>query len=226
MAPPHPMNAYARVWQAFRQSEATADGRHDTPYWRSHLGPYALCVVRVPTEAVQPQLDALRADLARLPGVRIHPDHFLHITLQELGFVVDAPRGRDEISGARLEEFVQSAIEPVSQVPAFSIQLGGANSFQDAVFLDVDGSGPLTQLHERLFDVATILRPPDYPYLAHCTVAHYDGTTPAQAAASVIEPWRHQVLGGFSVSEVEIVTLDPAEPYPQLTTYAVIPLRA
>jgi 2'-5' RNA ligase len=170
-------------------------------------------------------LSRFRHELEALPGVRLHPDHFLHITLQELGFVVDPPLGRDEISSARLEEFAQSAIEPVSQVAAFSVQLGGANSFQDAVFLDVHGTEPLMRLHQRMFDIATILDEPGYPYLAHCTVAHYDGTTPSQQAATIIEPWRNLVFGAFPVSEVEIVTLDPTEPYPELTSYAVIPLQ-
>src|SRR5215204_4156843 len=148
--------AYERVWDAFRRSQLTADGRHDTPYWRAQGGPYAACVVRVPAEALQPQLTQLRARLAGLPGVRLHPDHFLHIMLQELGFVVETSRKHDEISAARLEEFAQSIVEPVSSTRPLAVRLGGANSFQDAVFLDVQGGGPLSRLHERLFDLAAL----------------------------------------------------------------------
>ena len=215
--------AYERVWDAFRRSHSTADGRHDTPYWRAHSGPYAACIVRVPAEALQPRLTHLRGQLAGVPGVRLHPDHFLHIMLQELGFVVETPRKHDEISAARLEEFTQSIVEPISGMRALPVRLGGVNSFQDAVFLDVQGGGPLSRLHERFFDLAALPTLPAYSYLPHCTIAHYDGTTPHAEAQALIAQWRNEVIGEFAIAEVEIVTLDPNEAYPELATYAVIP---
>ena len=215
---------YERVWEEFQRSQSTADGRHDTPYWRAHSDPYAACVVRVPAEALQPNLTVLRGHLAELPGVRPHPDHFLHIMLQELGFVVEIPRQPDEISAARLEEFAQSIVEPISNARAWPVTLGGVNSFQDAIFLDVRCGDPLSRLHERLFDLAALPSLPSYSYLPHCTVAHYDGTTPHDAAQALLAQWRNELIGEFSIDEVEIVTLDPNEPYPELTTYAVIPL--
>lgn len=215
---------YRRVWAAFERSDATADGRHDTPHWRSHPGPYAACVIRVPSHLVQPGLDALRRDLAALGGARLHPDHFLHIMVQELGFVVDTPGRPDEISAARLEEFAQAATTPVSEQRSFSLVLGGANSFQDAVFLDIRGGDPVARIHGRLFDLAAIPRVPDYPYLPHCTVAHYDGTLSTRSAVAALSPWRETVFGCFTVAEVEIITLDPSQPYPAMESYAVIPL--
>ena len=216
---------YERVWQAFQRTQSTADGRHDTPYWRAHSDPYAACIVRVPAESLHPNLTLLRRQLAGLQGVRLHPDHFLHIMLQELGFVVATPRQPDEISETRLEEFAQSIVEPISSMRAWSVTLGGVNSFQDAVFLDVRGGGLLSRLHERLFDLAALPTLPSYSYLPHCTIAHYDGTTPHEEAQALLAPWRNEVIGEFQIAEVEIVTLDPNEPYPELTTYAVIPLN-
>lgn len=215
---------YRRVWAAFERSDATADGRHDTPHWRAHAGPFAACAIRVPSHVLQPALDALRRELATLEGSRLHPDHFLHIMVQELGFVVDAPQRPDEISAARLEEFAQAAASPVSELRPFPVTLGGANSFQDAVFLDIRGGDALVRIHNRLFDLAAITRVADYPYLPHCTIAHYDGTLPARSAIAALSPWRETVFGSFTVSEVEIITLDPSQPYPALESYAVIPL--
>jgi 2'-5' RNA ligase len=214
---------YERVWEAFQRSQSTVDGRHDTAYWRAHSDPYAACVVRVPAEDLQPNLTDLRRQLAELPGLRLHPDHFLHIMLQELGFVVESPRQPDEISAARLEEFAQSIVEPISSTRAWPVTLGGVNSFQDAVFLDVRGGAPLSRLHERLFDLAAMPTLPSYSYLPHCTIAHYDGTTPPDEAQALLAPWRSKPIGELVITEVEIVTLDPSEAYPELNTYAVIP---
>jgi RNA 2',3'-cyclic 3'-phosphodiesterase len=214
---------FQRVWEAFQRSESTVDGRHDTAHWRAHDTPYAACIVRVPAEALQPNLAVLRSMLAELRGVRLHPDHFLHIMLQELGFVAETPRHSDEISAARLEEFAQTIVEPISSTRAFSVALGGANSFQDAVFLDVRGGGRLARLHERLFDLAAMPTAPSYSYLPHCTIAHYDGSTPQDEALSVLAQWRNEVFGEFAITEAEIVTLDPHVTYPELATYAAIP---
>ncbi len=215
--------AYERVWEAFQRSDSTADGRHDTPYWRSHSGPYAACVVRVSAEDLQPGLAVLRRQLSELQGVRLHPDHFLHIMLQELGFVVATPQQPDEISETRLEEFAQSIVEAISSTRSLPVTLGGVNSFQDAVFLDIRGGSPLARLHERLFDLAALSTMPSYSYLPHCTIAHYDGTTPHDEALSLLTPWRTELIGQFVITEAEIVTLDPQDPYPELNSYAVIP---
>src|SRR5687767_13287975 len=103
-------DAYRRIWDAFGSAARVADGRHDTPSWRGHGGPFACCCVRVPALALQPDLDGVRLVLGGLPWVRLHPDGFLHVMLQELGFVVDSPRGDDEIAPARLEELAASAV--------------------------------------------------------------------------------------------------------------------
>lgn len=217
------VDPFDRVWDAFTHTEHTADGRHDTPYWRAHTGPYGACVIRVPATVLQPELNMLRAELSRLGGVRIHPDHFLHVMVQELGFVVDSPARPDELNCARLEDFAHSAVNAVANLKPFTIEVGGANSFQDAVFLEVHPSKPPHIIHERLFDIAAIPYVPAYPYLPHCTIAHYIGDAPSADAVAVLTPWHDAICGEFEVSEIEIVTLDPSVPYPDLESFAVIP---
>jgi 2'-5' RNA ligase len=219
-------DAYRRVWDAFRALERTDDGRHDTEQWRAHDSPFIASIVRVKDTDLSPGLPLLNNALASLQGTRVHPGHFLHIMLQEVGFVVREPGKKDEISDVRLEEFIMAAVEPVSAIEQFTISLGGANAFSDAVFLEIGDGAPLAQLHARLFELAALPVHPDYPYLPHCTVAHFDGTCSPQAATSVIAPWRDERFGAMVVSEVEIVRLDPQRTYPELETLAVIPLGA
>ena len=210
---------YRRVWQQFRTFDRLADGRHDTADWRSHEGTYAVCAVRVPVAAIRASVDALRGALAGYPFVRVHPDHFLHITLQELGFVCDEPSRPDEITPARLDEFVNAAAGPVAETRVFDLALGGANSFQDAAFLDVHDRGRCARLH----DLAAIPRVPRYAYLPHTTVAHYTEDVPVGDLAATIARWRDERFGTIRVTEVEVVTLALDHPYPDLDPYAVIP---
>ena len=216
--------AFRRLWQAFRSFRAVADGRHDTADWRSHDGVYAVCAVRVPAAALQPALDEFRAALRTFPYARVHPDHFLHITLQELGFVCAKPGRRDEISPARLDEFAGAAAAPIGALPPFSITLGGANSFQDAAFLDVHDRGRCARLHARLRDVAAVTTIPKFAYLPHVTLAHYTANAPLGNLPAALAAWRDHRFGTFPVTQVEILTLRVDEPYPPLETYAVFSL--
>ena len=216
--------AYRRVWQAFRTFPTLADGRHDTADWRSHEGDYAVCAIRVPSHAIRAELSPLRHALAANPFIRVHPDHFLHITLQELGFVCDRPGRPDEITPARLAEFATAAIVPIAETRPFDLTLGGANSFQDAAFLDVHDRGGCGRLHARLFDLAAIPRAPRYPYLPHVTIAHYTADAPIGNLPALLAQWRDHAFATLRVDQIEIVTLRLDDPYPPLTPYAILPL--
>lgn len=216
--------AFRRVWQTFRTFPRLADGRHDDADWRSHDGDYAVCVVRIPVSAIAAPLAACRATLAAHPYVRLHPDGFLHLTLQELGFVCDDPARPDEITPGRLEELATAAAGALASRPPFRIDLGGINSFQDAAFLDVHDDGSCGRLHARLFELTAIARAPRYAFLPHVTVAHYTAAVPNHGLAASLTPWRDVRFGSLLVPAVEIVTLRVDEPYPPLEPYALIPL--
>lgn len=217
--------AYPRVWDMFRQLDAVVDGRHDTPTWRSHGGVFAMCIYKVPATSLQPGLDRLRQDLAEVPGLRLHPDHFLHVSIQELGFVSDDPRRVDEVTPAALEELVTNAVGPMSERAPFTVRLGGANSFQDAPFLEVHDNGHSSRIHQRLFDVLISQRPSEFAYLPHVTLGHYTEPGPATAAIDVLSNWRSTHLGDFQVTEIEIATLSTDEPYPEFQPFAIFPLN-
>lgn len=216
--------AYRRVWQTFRTFARVADGRHDDAAWRGHAGVFAVCVARVPAPALEPALADCRAALGRFPFVRLHPDHFLHISLQELGFVGDNPRQPDVIAPSRLEEFATAAAGAVGGYPPFRVALGGVNSFQDALFLDVHDGGACARLHRRLNEVAALPRASRFAFLPHTTIAHYTDDRPIADLPATLAHWRDLRFGAFPVRQVEIVTLRLDDPYPPLEPYAVIPL--
>lgn len=217
--------AFRRVWQTFRTFDRVADGRHDTADWRSHAGDYAVCIVRIPAGAVAGTLAPVRQVLAERPFVRIHPDHFLHITLQELGFLCDKPGRPDEITPERLDEFVDAAARPVALTRPFEIGLGGVNSFQDAAFLDVHDRGQCARLHARLHELAAVPHMARYAYLPHSTIAHYTEDRPIDGLAGALAPWRDTRFATFRVTQVEVVTLRRDQTYPTLEPFAVIPLK-
>lgn len=216
--------AYKRIWSAFGYYPEVADGRHDTPDWHDAPGAFAICLIRVPARMLQPSLDELRSGLSAFPFVRLHPDHFLHITLQELGFLTETPKQPDEVSPGRLHEFVTGATAALADAIPFDLRLGGANSFQDATFLDVHDRGQCSRMHARLRELAAVPTQPKYAYIPHCTVAHYTRNVAAPGLGETIAQWRDRRFGSFTVFGLEVVSLDLSEPYPCLTTIAEIPL--
>lgn len=216
--------SYRRIWQAFRQHSHVADGRHDTADWRARDGVFAGCAIRVPIGSLDPALDELRETLAAFHFVRLHPDHFLHVMLQEVGFVRAQPRRRDEWTSDRLEEYATAATAAVSEATPFDLRLGGANSFQDAVFLDVHDRGACARLHVKLHDLAAVPIVPRFAFLPHTTIAHYTEEAPIGNLPATIAPFRDRRFATFLVEQIEIVTLRLDEPYPELETYAVMPL--
>lgn len=145
--------------------------------------------------------------------------------LQELGYVCERPAGRFEISMTRLDEFVSAAAAAVSDATAFDLRLGGANSFQDACFLDVHDRGACARLHARLHELAALPIQPKYAYLPHMTVAHYTGAAPLGNLPATIARFRDRRFGTFRVSQIEVATMDLHEPYPPFERYAVFPLK-
>jgi 2'-5' RNA ligase len=216
--------AYRRIWQELRSHKHVRDGRHDTADWRERRGVFALCLIRVPASALDEEIEDIRLTLSRFPFVRLHPDYFLHIPIQELGFVTEKPQRRDEMTPGRLQEFIGLARQPVAEFATFPVKLGGVNSFLDAAFLDVHDNGWCSRIHHRLRDFVIVQPDTTYPYLPQVTIAHYTGHAKMGNLPAALSPWRDRTLGQFTASEVEVVTLRLDEAYPPLETVATLPL--
>lgn len=216
--------AYREIWNAFGYYQAIADGRHDSEAWLSSSGPFAMCIIRVQPRYIQPSLNEVRSGLEPYPYVRLHPDHFLHITLQELGFITATPSCAEEITPGRLDEFIAGATFALSGAIPFDIRLGGVNSFQDAAFLDVHDRGQCSRIHTRLRELAAIPTQPKYAYVPHCTVAHYLEERPAPGLQEKLAKWRDRRFGSFTVHELEVVTMELGEPYPEFKTIFTLSL--
>lgn len=206
--------AFRRVWQNLRTVHTVRDGRHDTGAWRAHSGPFVMCCVKVPAFSFEPEIDEVRAALAAFPFVRMHPNDFLHIPVQEIGFVSEHPALRSEIPQSRVDEFIAMSERPLLDFPKFPVLLGPVNSFADAAFLDVHDGGWISRIHRRLLDFVPIPPSNRYPFLPHMTIAHYDREAPAGNLAAVLADWRDQQLGSFVVDSVDVVALDTQVTFP------------
>lgn len=210
--------AYRRIWSNLRQVHQVVDGRHDTDDWYARDGDFVYVCARVPADVLSPDYDELLDTLAKYSFARAIPRHHLKIIVQELGYLTERPRGRDEITDRWLEEFIQQAENPVSSFRPFDVLLGGANSFVDAAFLDVHDNGWLSRIHTRLLDFVS--QPPStrYAYLPELIVAQYVQVAPIDSLVRALTPFRDRAFGEFRVSSIDVMRVSTTEAFaePQL----------
>jgi hypothetical protein len=215
---------FAQLWRNFESAGTVLDGRHEMGLWPAQSGKFAACVVRITPESLNQEFAEFQRVLEGLELARVHPLHFLHIMLQELGLVVDHGTRRPEITRERLEEFAQSAHAALAGATPFEIYVGGPNAFRDAVILEVHDGGVLSRLHKRLHELAAIPTASPYAYLPHLTVAHFIRDAPSYGVVEAIEPWRDRLFGHMTVEAVDIVLIDLDEIYPELEIYRSLEL--
>lgn len=215
---------FAQLWRNFESAGSVIDGRHETGHWREQAGKFAACIVRISAESLSDEFVEFRQHLEGLDLARVHPPHFLHVMLQELGLVVDEPVGRHQITRERLDEFADSAVLAMTSAFPFEIDAGGPNAFRDAVILEVHDGGVLSRLHKRLHELAAVPTVSPYAFLPYLTVAHFVRDAPSFDAADAIRPWRGRLFGHMAVEAVDIVLIDVAEIYPEFEIYRTLPL--
>lgn len=199
--------AYRGIWEAFERYPTLADSRHDDEVWRDHAGLFACCMIRIPVGSLDPALGELRDKLEALSVARLQPDGFLHVMLQEIGFVTFAPVKDDEITPARFDE-IRSAIGSVAKdIGPFRMSIGGGSSFQDAPFLEVRDDGACNLIHTRLRELAAVPIVPRYPFLPHVTIGHYIRDVDPIPTIALLRQHRETEFGSIEVDAIELATL-------------------
>lgn len=219
------MDKYAEVWERFKRERCLEFGGHTDPEWQDGHALSASLVVPVEAPILQRRLAPLRDALRPFPFVSLHPDHFMHVTLLFLGFLVSKPKAENEVSRERLEELAAEAREVLRSFPAFTAKLANLNAFSGAAFVEVRDGGRLGELREAICERCG-LENPSGPF--HLTLAYLqapDGTPAPEAFVSTVERYRGWTVGAFRVERVELTLLDlNSSRYPELETLAEIPL--
>jgi 2'-5' RNA ligase len=216
---------YAEVWARFVRERHLEFGGHVDPEWsKGHTLSVSL-MIPVEASRFRERLEPLRNALRPFPFVSLHPDHFMHITLLLLGFLVDEPEEEGEISRERLGEIEASARRALSGFPAFTIRLANLNAFPGAAFVEVHDDGVLEGLRELVCESCGLKKPSGPP---HLTLAYFqipDGTPAPEELISAIARYRDWEVGQLAVESVEMTVLDLRLDYPEPEILAEISLK-
>jgi RNA 2',3'-cyclic 3'-phosphodiesterase len=215
---------YTGVWERFVAERRLEFGGHRDPAWYDGHSLSASLMIPVDVSLLRDRLEPLRDALRPFPFVSVHPDHFMHITLFLLGFLVREPAEDNEVSRERLSEITSDARRVLAGFPAFEVELANLNAFPGAAFVEVYDRGMLDELRGALSRGCGLERPGGPP---HLTLAYFqapDGRRAPDALISAIAPYREWSVGRLPVEEVELTLLDLRSEYPEPQTLARIPL--
>jgi RNA 2',3'-cyclic 3'-phosphodiesterase len=219
------MEEYERVWERFVNERRLEFGGYMDPDWQEGHKLSASLVVPGETSRFHRRLEPLREALRPFSFVSLHPDHFMHITLVLLGFLVEEPREEDEVSRERLQEIEKRARTALSDFPAFTVSLANLNAFPGAAFIEAHDGGALDRLQDALCTSCDLKKPQGPP---HLTLAYFqapDGTDAPEELISTIARYRDWPIGELTVEHVEMTLLDLRRDYPEPETLARIPLN-
>jgi 2'-5' RNA ligase len=219
------MEEYGRVWERFVRDRRLEFGGHMDPEWQDGHTLSASLLVPVDASRLHERLEPLRDALRPFPFVSLHPDHFVHVTLVLLGFLVEKPKEKGEVTRERLGRIEAGAREALADFPAFTVGLANLNAFPGAAFVEAHDGGMLDGLREALCLGCGLEKPKGSP---HLTLAYFqapDGTPVPDALISTIERYRDWPVGEIPVDGVEMTLLDLRTDYPEPETLARIPLK-
>lgn len=214
-----------QIWQKFISGDSLEFGGHTDPGWQRGHALSASFIVPVDTSALKERLEPLRDALRTMPFVSLHPDHFMHVTLLPLGFLVPEPEDEDEISPQRLAEVEELAHRAISDFRPFEIVLANLNAFPGAAFIEAHDDGMLNELRDCLCESFDVKPPPSTP---HLTLAYFqapEGTSMPEGLVSSIKGFRSWPVGRIPVDHVELTLLDLGADYPKPECIAKIPLQ-
>jgi len=218
------MEEYGWVWERFVRDRRLEFGGHMDPEWQDGHTLSASLLVPVDAQRLRERLEPVRSALRPFPFVSLHPDHFMHVTLFLLGFLVDEPKEKGEVSRERLGRIEADAREALADFPAFTVGLANLNAFPGAAFVEAHDGGMLDTLRDALSLGCGLERPKGPP---HLTLAYFqapDGARVPDALVSAIERYREWPVGEIAVDGVEMTLLDLGTDYPEPETLARIPL--
>jgi 2'-5' RNA ligase len=218
------MEEYESVWRRFVRERRLEFGGYKDPAWQEGHGLSASLIVRGGASRFHERLEPPRKALSRSPFVSLHPDHFMHITLILLGFLVDEPEEENEVSRERLREIEERARVALWDFPAFTVGLANLNAFPGAAFIEAHDGGMIDELRAALSVSCDLKKPAGPP---HLTLAYFqapDGTEAPEELISAIARYRDWPIGEIAVENVEMTLLDLRSDYPEPKTLARMPL--
>ncbi len=158
------------IWDEFVHRERCVGARRlDYPDWHRGRPRYYVWAISAEAATVEARLRRYRA---ALDGYLITPyPRQAHITMAVCGFLGAVTLRNDDVTPATVERQAQRLT--ALSLPPFAVEVGGANSFASAAFLEVADPGcALARIRQALAPSGEESR--TTPYVPHITIGIYN----------------------------------------------------
>ena len=147
--------------------------KRDYPEWHRNRGDYYLIGIVMENREIARYVNTIKRQFS---SYLVMPyERQPHITLRVLGFMQPEPVDEDEFNGDHLDRIHTYFTK--SSLPSFDIVIGQINTFQGALYLEVDLPSRVQEQCRHGFEFMTSeMR--DIPFRAHVTVGLYNDYYP------------------------------------------------
>ncbi|MFC5820993.1 2'-5' RNA ligase family protein [Nonomuraea harbinensis] len=161
-----------------------------------------------------------RDGLARVKGLDLVPDRWLHLTMQGLGFV-------DELAEVDVRAIVDAARARLATVPPFTITLDRPRITPEAIRWEAHPQQPVVAVRNAIRDAIASVWPavpePAEAFAGHVTIAYSNAQRPPQPVADALDTVQ-AVPALTLVRKAELIVLGRDRRMYEWEEYATAPL--
>lgn len=201
---------FAEAWRRFERLQYLVLSTETVEWeWTRGRTDYAALLVRVTDAVIRSEIERVLGALEDVPGVDPYPEHYWHVTVKGLGFVVEEAIRGDEISPGRLVALAEEARPVLESTGAFEATVGPAAGFAEVAIMEVHDGGAVRALNTRLMESLDVLRTAvdGAVFLPHISIARYGSHEGLAELKARLAKLRASFESGtpMQVAEVELI---------------------
>lgn len=183
--------------------------------WFDGRDMYAFLVEIDSSEIVSDSEEVLQ-ELSEFNCLRVLDSDSLHITLKQIGFVVDRPDENNEVSEYSASMLADKAEQVFDEVDPFTVRLGKLNLFSSVVYCEIEHSTRLEDIHHRLlsFPETKQFEYDGYKFAPHMTLAEFRSDSDYLELLEYLEENRDSINGELEVTSVSLAKTTSYETMP------------
>lgn len=170
-------------------------------------------IVRIQAQAIVEQVDAIQRQIEQIGEFVPSPLDALHLTVRNLGVLVDQPKGKQTISPGQLPDVIEAIGRGLSGTHGFMVHLRRVNSFSVCPIVEAHNSGHILAIRQNLEPELDSLGLTDYDYgphgfIPHLTLGYYRKDSDGAIARQVLGELREVDIGQIQVTELTLIRAD------------------
>jgi len=201
------VSGYQRIWEMRKQPPIVTESWADSD-WAKGRTDYITFLIRVEDPEILERAQEVQDGLSAFRCTDPFPAEYLHLTVKETGcFLVDEKASDDEITGDGITLLVESALEALSGIKKFKVDIRNINHFRSNIVAEANDGGEIREMNRRLMGLDGVKAMNyDYPhFLPHMSLCQFKGTDDYEGLLGYLEDNRETSLGEFSVEYVDLV---------------------